>query len=187
MEAALKIFARDGFDGASLLRIAEAANVAHPLIHYHFGSKDNLWRQTVEFALRDLIANAKVIDTASRGLSPVDRLRVLIQAFTHVAARYPDHFGLIMTEARSETERLSWLRENYAAPFLDHLKGILKAAQEAKQIREFPLDHLSFVLMGAAQLYFTLNFTLPKDQDMDRLADQHAQLVMDIFLNGASA
>ncbi|RYE57225.1 MAG: TetR/AcrR family transcriptional regulator, partial [Rhizobiaceae bacterium] len=54
LDAALKAFARDGFDGASLPKIAEMAQIAHPLIHYHFGSKDNLWRETVDYALGDL-------------------------------------------------------------------------------------------------------------------------------------
>jgi hypothetical protein len=39
LEAALLAFARDGFDGASLPKIAEIAKVAHPLIHYYIRSK----------------------------------------------------------------------------------------------------------------------------------------------------
>jgi TetR/AcrR family transcriptional regulator len=184
LDAALKIFARDGFDGASIPKIARMAKTARPLVHYHFGSKDNLWRQTVAYALDGLMGEAAAIAAASRGLSPLDKLRVLIRALAHSAARYPDHLGLIMSEARSDTERLAWLRANYTDTFMKHLLGLLKQAQDAKEIKKIPLDHLSFILMGATLLYLTLNFTLPKDADMESVADQHAKWVLDVMLDG---
>src|SRR6202162_4287546 len=73
LEGALMALARDGFDGASLPKIAEIARVAHPLIHYYFGSKDNLWRETVEYAFGGLIGEAKAVEAASRSLSPLQR------------------------------------------------------------------------------------------------------------------
>src|ERR1700752_1567823 len=91
LEASLTAFARDGFDGASLPKIAEIAEIAHPLIHYYFGSKDNLWRETVEYAFGGLIAEATAVEAASRSLSPIQRLRVMVQAFAQFAARYPNH------------------------------------------------------------------------------------------------
>jgi len=187
LEAALKAFSRDGFDGASLPKIADMAGIAHPLIHYHFGSKDNLWRETVDYALGDLSREAATIRTASRGLSPLDRLRVLIRAFTHFAARCPDHFGLILAEARSDSDRFGWIQENYTADFLESLKAIIQEAQEQKQIRAIPLGNLAFMLMGSMLLYFTVNPTLPKGVEIEQLADEHAELLIDIILNGIAA
>lgn len=186
LDAALKAFARDGFDGASLPKIAEMAKIAHPLIHYHFGSKDNLWRETVDYALGDLSREASTIRTASRGLSPLDRLRVMVRAFTHFAARCPDHFGLILAEARSDSDRFTWIQDNYTGGFMEGLKTILREAQEQGQMREMSLDNLSFTLMGAMLLYFTVNPNLPKDKDIDDLADEHAEMILDIFLNGVA-
>lgn len=184
LDAALKAFSRDGFDGASLPRIAEMAGIAHPLIHYHFGSKDNLWRQTVDHALGDLAREAATISTASRGLSPLDRLRVLIRAFTHFAARCPDHFGLILAEARSDSDRFAWIQQNYTGEFLANLQAIIREAQEQGQIRQVAFTNLSFILMGSVLLYLTVNPNLPKDVASDQLADDHAGLVLDIILNG---
>ena len=36
-----------------LPHLARLANVAPPLIHYYFGAKDNLWRETVDYSLPD--------------------------------------------------------------------------------------------------------------------------------------
>lgn len=170
LDAALIIFARDGFHGASLANIAEKASVLAPLIPYHFGSKDNLWRATVEYALGDLNREADTIKRASRGLALLDRLSLQIRSFTHFAARYPDHFGLLCSEARPGSERFEWIKQNYTGGFLDSLKTLLREAQEAKLIRDVSLDHLSYILMGAILMYFTANTQLPSD-DIERLAD----------------
>lgn len=184
LAAALRAFARDGFDGASLPRIAQEAGIAHPLIHYHFGSKDGLWRETVDYAFGGLIREASLVTSVSRDLGPLDRLRVLIRVFTRFAARYPDHFGLIMAEARSDSERLRWLRETYADAFLNRLQDILREAQELGQIRRIPLDHLSFILMGSILLFFSVNFHVPENVDADTLADRHAEYVTQVLLDG---
>jgi TetR/AcrR family transcriptional regulator len=184
LAAALRSFARDGFDGASLPKIAELAGVAHPLIHYHFGSKDNLWRQTIEYYLGDLSRQAAALQTASRGLPPLNRLRVLLLGVTHFAARCPDHFAMIMAEARSDSERYSWLQEHYGSAFVGHLKSILKDAQKAGQLRKAPLDELASILLGAVLLYFTVNPRLRKDVSNEQLADGFADLLLDMFLNG---
>lgn len=184
LDAALEAFSRDGFDGASLPKIARAAHVGHPLIHYHFGSKDNLWRQTVEHAFGGLISEAAMIEAASRDLSPLDRLRVLIRAFTLFAARYPSHFGLIMSEARANTERLAWLQNNFLGDFVGRLRRILAEAQAAKQIKEMPIKHLDLIIVGAVVLYFGVNFNPPEDVSIEQLAADHADCVLEAILRG---
>jgi AcrR family transcriptional regulator len=181
LDAALIVFARDGFHGASLANIAEKAHVLAPLIPYHFGSKDNLWRATVEYALSDLNREADTIRRASRGLAPLDRLSLQIRSFTHFAARYPDHFGLLCSEARPGSERFEWIKDNVTGGFRDSLKTLLQEAQEQKLIRDVSLDHLSFILLGAILMYFTANAHLPSE-DIERLADEHADLISDMVL-----
>jgi TetR/AcrR family transcriptional regulator len=187
LEAALTAFARDGFDGASLPKIAEIANIAHPLIHYYFGSKDNLWRATVDYAFGGLVGEATAVEAASRGLSPLHRLRVMVQAFAQFAARYPDHLGLIMAEMRSDSERLVWLRRNYLNPFLGRMTRALKDAQDQNEIRKIPIDHLSFILIGSLVSYFSINLEPPKNVNSEELANRHAKWVLEVILNGITA
>ncbi len=187
LEAALTAFARDGFDGASLPKIAEIAKIAHPLIHYYFGSKDNLWRETVDYAFGGLVAEATAVEAASRGLSPLHRLRVIVQAFAQFAARYPDHLGLIMAEMRSDSERLVWLRKNYLNAFLGRLSRALKDAQEQSEIKKIPVDHLTFILVGSIVLYFSINFEPPKNVSLEDMANRHAKWVLEVILNGITS
>lgn len=54
LEAALQLFATDGFDGASTRTLAECAGVKLPAIQYYFGSKDGLYRAVVEQIIQHL-------------------------------------------------------------------------------------------------------------------------------------
>jgi TetR/AcrR family transcriptional regulator len=45
LDAAEKIFVERGFSDTSMSRIAKEAKVTKSLIHHHFGSKEQLWRE----------------------------------------------------------------------------------------------------------------------------------------------
>lgn len=50
LKAAEKWFAKQGFSGASISKIAASAKINQSLIYHHFGSKEKLWRE-VKFAM----------------------------------------------------------------------------------------------------------------------------------------
>ena len=43
LKAGVQLFSKQGFDGASILEIAEASHVTEPVIYYHFKNKDGLF------------------------------------------------------------------------------------------------------------------------------------------------
>lgn len=79
MRAALELWARDGYHGASLKDIAAAAGVSKSLVHYHFESKEHLlielqadWCHRVAAAIRARLASAPPsIDAALAALDQV--------------------------------------------------------------------------------------------------------------------
>jgi TetR/AcrR family transcriptional regulator len=184
LKAALEVFARDGFDGTSLPKIAEVVGVGHPLIHYHFGSKDNLWRHAVANSIGVIVAEADAIGAASRDLAPLDKLRVLIRMFTIFSARYPSHLAILMFEIRGKTERLDWLMQTYLDPIITRWGQILKEAQDLGQIKPAPIPQLISIITGAITQHFSINPYLREDYDAEKLAQQHADLVIDVILSG---
>ena len=59
LEAALEVFARDGFRGATIERICRKAGANIAAAHYHFGDKRRLFRQALNHylgRLRDKMA-----------------------------------------------------------------------------------------------------------------------------------
>ncbi len=48
LDAAIEVFAAEGYDGASTRTLAERAKVNLPAIQYYFGSKEGLYRAAIE-------------------------------------------------------------------------------------------------------------------------------------------
>ena len=186
LDAALKAFARGGFEGASLPKIAAMAEVAPTLIHYYFGSKDKLWRETVDHSLGNLRRESEAILSATRALAPLDRLRALLQAITQFAARQPDHFGMIMAEARAETGRFDWVQEHYTGVLFQDVVTLLEEARDRGQIRDVALDQLALMLIGGILIYFSIDPARPGKGDVAQLADGYTELMFAMLLDGVA-
>ena len=187
LTAAQRVFARDGYGGASMPTIAGVAKVAPPLIHYYFGSKENLWRETVARSLGDLRREALALRSATRALPALDRLRVLLQAMTHHAARWPDNFVMIIAEARSESDRWAWVQENYTGVIFEEVLSILREARDKKVIKDVSLDQLASLLIGGLLVYFTANPAVahnPDPKDVDRLSGEYTDLMLEMVTEG---
>jgi AcrR family transcriptional regulator len=181
--AALKSFARDGYDGASMPKIARLANVAAPLIHYYFGSKEKLWREAVEHSLGELRGEAAAICNATRGLAPLDRLRALLQAHTQFAAKWPDHFFMIIAEARSDSLRFDWVQANYTGVLFEEVVAILRDARDAGAIRDVRLDQVAVTLIAGILLYFTV-YPQSGEETVDEVANGFCDQMFDVLLRG---
>src|SRR4051794_9451855 len=82
LDAAERLFAATGFAGTSIRDISGASGVSHPLIHHHFGSKDDLYsavkRRLVEGYARRFPRAARAVN---RPLSVRAQMRRLMAFF----------------------------------------------------------------------------------------------------------
>ncbi|MCD7947266.1 MAG: TetR/AcrR family transcriptional regulator [Oscillospiraceae bacterium] len=62
LEAAAKIYAHHGFEGATIERMAEAAGVSKSLVLEHFGSKQELVKAVADFAVSESLERIREID-----------------------------------------------------------------------------------------------------------------------------
>lgn len=186
LAAALKAFACEGYDGASMPKIAKMAQVAQPLIHYYFGSKENLWRETVDHSLGTMRREATSIHKATQGLAPLDRLRTLLQAITQFAAHWPDHFVMIVAEARVKSDRFAWIQENYTGPLFDDILTLLQDAKDSGAIVTEDVEQLAFMLIGGVLLYFTVRPDVFREEDLERVANEFTAQMFSMFLHGVA-
>ena len=54
IEVAIPLFAKFGYEAVSTGRIARAANLSQPMVHYHFKSKALIWRASMEHLMEGL-------------------------------------------------------------------------------------------------------------------------------------
>lgn len=114
--AALRVFAREGFNGASLQVIADEAGVAKPLIHYHHASKDALWQAAIGSAFaaqqRELENFREQMATATGD----DALRTVARQLVRFAGAHPELTRIVVDETSKGGARADWLTREYLLP-----------------------------------------------------------------------
>ncbi len=89
LDAAERLFSEEGLQGVSLRRITKEADVNLASIHYHFGSKENLFRRVLERRIEPLNAERlELLGTVESGSAKgVLSLEAVLEAFLAPAVR----------------------------------------------------------------------------------------------------
>ncbi len=156
LEAALDLFSERSFEGASTRLIAERAGVPQPLLSYHFGSKDELWKAAVGQVFDEL---NRAMGGRVEGLRGVDDLTVaklVVADFVRFSAAHPELHRIITQECKAEGEHLQWLVGHHIRPLYDGAVSMFEPLVAAGLIRDVPAVHLYYLLTGAAATMFVL-------------------------------
>jgi TetR/AcrR family transcriptional regulator len=134
LNAALAEFAERGFERASIRGIAERLGLQHPLITYHYRTKDLLWRATAEHAFEQIRVQWDQLVPQDATLSPFERLREEYRALFKYTVAFPEFHRFMRQEAFSRNPRLRWVAEALLRPLLARLLPQITAAQEEGRI-----------------------------------------------------
>jgi AcrR family transcriptional regulator len=136
IQAATRIFARDGYHAASTRAIARAARVNQALIGYHFQGKAGLYLAVFESIAREVgQAVGPALDAIEARLAERDRLTPdaalalaigLTDAMAKtIAAQAPAQWAtLVLREQQEPTRAFAMLYERFMNRVLDALTGI---------------------------------------------------------------
>lgn len=187
VEEALLQFARYGFDGVGIREIAEAVGVQHGLIKYHFGTKDELWRQAVRllFSRMDEILR---VPPEEEALPPAEAFARSLRRYIRYCAEHPEHARLMVQESFRDNERLEWAAKRFIRPSHD---GILPRWNEL--MRDGMMPRVDPVLMvyamtGAAQSIFNLAAEAKHTHGIDAMSEDtieaYSDAIIALFLPG---
>ena len=129
LEAAIAEFAERGFEGASIRVIADRLGLQHPLITYHYRSKDILWRAAAEHAFAQIRNEWDISAPEGSDLSPLARLRREYTTVFRYTVAFPEFHRFMRQEALTNNPRLKWVAETVLAPLLGRLLPQIVAAQ----------------------------------------------------------
>jgi AcrR family transcriptional regulator len=158
LDAALTEFGAKGFDGASTRAIAERVDAHQPQIHYHFESKQALWRAAVDHLFAELGRAMAGLDFGADPARPIavdalaDEFAELIRRLVRFVAAHPELNQIMVHEATARSPRLRWLTERHVRPLYDAVRVLWRRLREAGIAA--PIDDAVFhyVLVGAASL-----------------------------------
>ena len=121
LNAAIAEFAERGFEGASIRAIADRLGLQHPLITYHYPTKDILWRAAAEHAFAQIRAGWDNSAPENSDLPPLARLREEYGTLFRYTVVFPEFHRFMRQEALTNNPRLKWVAETVLAPLLGRL------------------------------------------------------------------
>lgn len=195
-EAALVEFARNGFKGASIADIADAAGVAKPLVHYHFESKEELWKASVSDAF-DMF-QAKVADFATRlqSESPEELIDHFALAIVYFSSAHPSLVRITINETNQGGERADWLKSNFLIPMhnlASSLIGNIYPQASGSKVKQFSAFFVP-MLFGATNFPYIDSDVVSEFYDMDVYTDEYGaaqaryvSLMIRAFIEDANA
>lgn len=156
LEAAIGLFARHGYEAVTTVDIAKAANFTQSMVHYHFGSKEKIWRAAVTSLMRRRGPMFAPTRLKHADLDPLAKLEMLIRNLAAANAAEPDYARIVMLESISNSDRLEWLIDEFIAPGFEVFDDAIKEAQQLGLIRDLPVHDLTNIVTSAVSLTFSL-------------------------------
>jgi TetR/AcrR family transcriptional regulator len=128
--AAAAEFARRGYAGANVDRIARAARLNKAMIYYHFKSKAALYREI----LRDMFGSvgAAVAEVEASAATPQEKIRRFIEAIATAAEARPHFPPIWLREIAEGGEHVDAATLRYLRDVLGALGRILDEGRRAK-------------------------------------------------------
>lgn len=191
LEAALALFADQGYDAISTTDIARRAGCAQSVVLYHFANKDNLWRAAMTHLFARLEAQPAMDRSAYQDLDVATRLRVLLRQFVATAARHPELGRVIFREGASGGPRLEWIVRELAAPRYALFETLFREGARQGLFKDYPPALLTLMVQGAAATLFNLSplgaLLAGRDPFDPAVIERQTEMVLDILLTGLAA
>jgi AcrR family transcriptional regulator len=192
LDAALRAFARYGYDGMSVRTLTRELGLTHNAIPQRFGTKEQLWHTAVDHDFGGLtsvlVADNELTNNATGAPDPLKQLRGVIVRFLHHSAAHPELLSVMNTESGQDTDRLNYIYDNYVGPASAPLAALLDRLAGEGRIRPTPLRTLHFLITSGGAAPFSmvaLARRLGPGDPLDPAAvTAHAALVADLIVAG---
>jgi len=188
LQKAIELFAKSGFDSVSTGDIAAAAGFSQAIIHYHFGSKDQLWKEAMTYLMHDLDKRFPLDLQELRDLKPIDQLRVLVRRFIALSAYSTEVSSILMRESIADSDRLEWLIQRHFQKRIDVLENVVKAAAGAGVAKSLPSFLITEGILLSSSFIFCLAPLIRIAHGVDmkdrKVADAVPDALLEWFLHG---
>ena len=188
VDAAIVEFSAHGFEGASTRRIAEAAGAHQSQIKYHFAGKDELWKRCLERLVGELdAAVAGALDPEAADGEPLAVVEAVIRGLVQLGARRPELSRIMMHEATSPSDRLTWLVETETGPRRAEVVALWERLRRDDLVAPIDGEVLYHTVIGASSLLYT---NAPEavlmgiDPSSPDVIERHADALVAMFLPG---
>ncbi|MEM9146729.1 MAG: TetR family transcriptional regulator C-terminal domain-containing protein [Pseudomonadota bacterium] len=150
LAAALEVFARDGFRGATVDAIAEGAGMSKPNLLYYFGSKDEIYRTLLAGLLEVWLEPLEQIDPDG---APLEEIGTYMRRKLRMAAEYPRESRLFAGEMIRGAPILGEILGGRLRTLVDAKVAVLEQWVQEGRLAPHDPRHLIFAIWATTQHY----------------------------------
>ena len=185
LDAALDVFSTQGFRGATIDEIAEAAGMSKPNLLYYYRSKEEIHRTLLMRLLDTWLAPLR--DMSAEG-DPVKELRGYIRSKIEMARDYPRESRLFANEILQGAPRILEMLAGELKPLVDEKAKVLRQWMREGKLAKVDPYHLIFALWATTQHYADFDVqvrtVLGPDRGGEGRFEDAARVIETLFLNG---
>lgn len=146
LQAALKLIAVNGFHGASMAKVAQAAKISAATIYYYFEGKDELINELYKTIKGNLLR--AVITGQDETLPLRAQLRQIIRNLIKYLILHPQDAAFMEQFDRSPYNQLATQAE--LAPAFKRLMAVIDQAKQEQIIKDLPNELMEILTMDLA-------------------------------------
>jgi TetR/AcrR family transcriptional regulator len=150
LSGAERVFARAGFEGATMAQIAEEAGVPKPNLHYYFGNKLDLYRAVLNRVLHDWL---DPIDAIVADAEPRVALETYVRKKMALAFERPDASRVFANELLHGAPVVGELLRGELRDTVREKSRVIDGWIAAGKIAAVDSTHLFFTLWASTQTY----------------------------------
>ena len=144
IQAAIKVFARNGFFNSRISEIAKEANVADGTIYLYFNNKYDILITIFEEEIGKIIANIK--NELSKVEDPREKLQLFAKLHLEIVEKNRDLAEVIQVELRQSSK---FMKEYRNRKFAEYLQIISQTIREGQRLGVFRSDVMPGVFKRA--------------------------------------
>lgn len=189
LEAAEKLFLKQGYAKTSTGQIAKLAGCNQALVHYYYRTKDNLFEKVFEEKVGMIASN--ILNTGENISNMEERIAQLVSFHFNFLKQNPMLPQFVLNEISSNPDRLQSLVDRlkvYMIPVLTQLEAELKEEIENGTIRPIPATDLLITILSLNIMPFLVKPVLQRalnipDGGFDEMLEQRQKEVIETVLS----
>ena len=147
LEAAERIFVAEGYEGATIRKIADEVGVSSTALYMHFPDKACILLEICERTITQLLErNAEL---AGKPLDAVTRVKQMLESYMHWGLEHPNAYQLVFSGANPISDVWAESTAELSARCYEIFSGVVREIAAEGRLRTGTADSAAQALWGA--------------------------------------
>jgi AcrR family transcriptional regulator len=181
LEAAERIFVAEGYEGATIRKIADEVGVSSTALYMHFPDKSAILLEICEGVIGVLLERNR--DIAGKPIDPAVRVKMMLEAYMRWGMEHPNAYQLVYS-AQRPISGPDWVgpADDLGLQCYEVFSGVVREVAAAGRLRNGSADSAAQALWMSCHGVVALLASRPNFNWADR--EELIQVTLDGLLNG---